>query len=184
MAGSYCATQTVAGCLGPQACVSVIVNPKPVIGSAVGTNPSTCGGSDGFITVSGLVATQSYNVSYLKDGIPQGPIPIVANGSGQVIISGLSAGAYTNIIVTLGSCSSNAFAGPVNITTPPTPPAPVVSSNTPVCEGDALNLFANGQGGATYSWTGPSGYTSGVQNPVRNLLPQQCQEITVQHKQF
>lgn len=44
------------------------------------------------------------------------------------------------------------------------------TSNSPVCEGDNINLFANppatAGGGFTYQWTGPNGYTSTQQNPV------------------
>lgn len=42
-----------------------------------------------------------------------------------------------------------------------------VSCNAPVCEGDTLRLFCmNPEAGATYSWTGPNGWTSHVQDPV------------------
>ncbi|WP_337045459.1 Ig-like domain-containing protein, partial [Emticicia sp. 17c] len=41
---------------------------------------------------------------------------------------------------------------------------PDISSNSPVCEGGAINLKA--AGGVSYSWTGPNGYTSSEQNPV------------------
>lgn len=42
-----------------------------------------------------------------------------------------------------------------------------VTSNSPVCEGDTLKLYCqNPETGATYSWTGPNGWTSNVQNPV------------------
>ncbi|MBZ5637400.1 MAG: hypothetical protein LAO51_01440 [Acidobacteriia bacterium] len=41
-----------------------------------------------------------------------------------------------------------------------------VSSNGPICEGATLNLTASySQDGATYSWTGPNGFTSGLRNP-------------------
>lgn len=40
------------------------------------------------------------------------------------------------------------------------------TSNSPVCPGDTLKLFGNTVSGATYSWTGPNGFTSTLQNPV------------------
>lgn len=42
-------------------------------------------------------------------------------------------------------------------------PNPTAGSNSPVCTGDVLNLFASG-GFSSYAWEGP-GFTSGTQNP-------------------
>ena len=42
--------------------------------------------------------------------------------------------------------------------------SPYVSSNTPICIGSSLNLTASG--GTNYSWTGPNGFTSNLQNPI------------------
>lgn len=39
-------------------------------------------------------------------------------------------------------------------------------SNAPVCAGASLNLTASTVAGATYSWTGPNGFTSAQQNPA------------------
>ncbi|HEU5180145.1 MAG TPA: hypothetical protein VFW45_05100 [Candidatus Polarisedimenticolia bacterium] len=44
--------------------------------------------------------------------------------------------------------------------------APAVSSDSPVCAGQALHLAASTVPGATYAWTGPNGFTSSAQNPV------------------
>jgi hypothetical protein len=44
----------------------------------------------------------------------------------------------------------------------------IASSNSPVCEGSTLNLFANALGGTepyTYVWAGPNGFSANVQNP-------------------
>jgi len=39
-------------------------------------------------------------------------------------------------------------------------------SNSPVCAGSSLNLTATTVAGASYSWTGPSSFSSALQNPV------------------
>lgn len=46
---------------------------------------------------------------------------------------------------------------------------PLVDNNGPYCVGETIQLTANanGQSGATYSWTGPGGFTSALQNPTR-----------------
>jgi len=40
------------------------------------------------------------------------------------------------------------------------------NSNSPICEGQTLNLTATNLPGYTYSWTGPNGFTSNNQNPT------------------
>ena len=44
---------------------------------------------------------------------------------------------------------------------------PLVNNSGPYCAGQTIQLTANGQAGATYSWTGPGGWTSNLQNPTR-----------------
>jgi len=66
--------------------------------SLLSTNPTTCNGSDGTIQISGLTASGSYQISYTDDGAPVGPLPFTANGSGQIFITGLDAGLYSNIV--------------------------------------------------------------------------------------
>ncbi len=41
-------------------------------------------------------------------------------------------------------------------------------SNSPVCERDDIDMTATAISGGTYSWTGPVGFISTVQNPTRN----------------
>ena len=43
---------------------------------------------------------------------------------------------------------------------------PLVDNDGPYCLGETIHLSAIGQPGATYSWTGPNGFTSTLQNPV------------------
>ncbi len=45
---------------------------------------------------------------------------------------------------------------------------PPIGSNSPICVGETLQLYADNVPGASYSWTGPNGFTSNQQNPVIN----------------
>ena len=42
---------------------------------------------------------------------------------------------------------------------------PLVNGGGPYCVGETIHLTAQTQAGATYSWTGPNGFTSNQQNP-------------------
>lgn len=44
---------------------------------------------------------------------------------------------------------------------------PLVDGHGPYCVGETIQLTAQGQAGASYSWTGPGGFTSTQQNPTR-----------------
>ena len=43
----------------------------------------------------------------------------------------------------------------------------LVNNDGPYCVGETIHLTANGQAGASYSWTGPGGFSSNQQNPSR-----------------
>jgi hypothetical protein len=53
----------------------------------------------------------------------------------------------------------------LNVTVKPVPASPTAGSNSPVVEGNAINLTAGTVSGATYTWTGPNGFSSSAQNP-------------------
>jgi hypothetical protein len=44
-------------------------------------------------------------------------------------------------------------------------PTPIIGSNSPVCVGSTINLTSGG--GTTYAWSGPSAFSSTLQNPSR-----------------
>jgi large repetitive protein len=95
-------------------------------------NPVTCNGNEGYITISGLVAGATYSISYTDDGVPVGPLSLTANASGQVVISGLNAGLYSNFSLLINGCTTNLFIGivlsnPIFI--------PTFASIPPICAG-------------------------------------------------
>ena len=49
-------------------------------------------------------------------------------------------------------------------------PTPAVIYNSPLCVGENLQLTVPFSSAANYSWTGPNGFTSSVQNPTLNSL--------------
>lgn len=53
-------------------------------------------------------------------------------------------------------------------------------SNSPVCAGGTLNLTASTVAGASYSWTGPNGFTSSLQNPSLTYSAAYAGTYTVQ----
>ncbi len=60
------------------------------------------------------------------------------------------------------------------------PAVPVATTNAPVCDGAAVNLFSSNAGtGVSYSWSGP-GFTANVQNPsIVSASPSQSGDYIV-----
>src|SRR5206468_9803966 len=58
-------------------------------------------------------------------------------------------------------------AGTTNVVVNATPATPVTTNGGPYCEGATIQLFTPTVASATYSWTGPNGFTSALQNPAR-----------------
>ncbi|MBI3719201.1 MAG: gliding motility-associated C-terminal domain-containing protein [Sphingobacteriales bacterium] len=115
------------------------------------TNPVTCNGNEGSITIGGLVSGSVYSISYTDDGSPVGPLSFTANGSGQVIVSGLNAGIYSNINVDINGCSTNLFTG-VILSNPIFSPS--FSAIAPFCAGTtAPVLSTTSNNGITGTWS-------------------------------
>ncbi|MCS6905360.1 MAG: fibronectin type III domain-containing protein [Bacteroidia bacterium] len=82
-------------------------------------------------------------------------------------ITEADAGQYT-VTATLAGCTSvTAF---TNVVVNAAPSTPTVLANTPLCEGEDLNLTTNAIPGATYQWSGPNGFTSTSQLPIRRNI--------------
>ncbi len=117
-AGSYqnisvtifgCTSNTLAGPI-------ILTDPgAPVIALGTTSNPTSAAGVDGSIQITGLTASTSYTVNYLDGGVSVGTT-LSSNSSGAITISGLNAGTYTNIGVTISGCTSNILAAPISLT--------------------------------------------------------------------
>jgi len=147
--------------------VAVLLNPAPrIISIAAYTNPTTCFGNEGTITITGMVSPDTtYTISYRVNGVLQTQT-LVADATGQLILTGLIAATYSDITIINALCPYNTI-GPVVLVDPPNPDLSGVSSNSFVCEGDTLMLFASSTtSGVGWSWSGPAGFTSMAANPM------------------
>lgn len=74
------------------------------------------------------------------------------------------AGTYSVTVTDANGCTGTA-ATTIGLVAAPNPGA---GSNSPLCAGEQLKLFAGSGAGWKYAWLGPAGYNSQQQNPVRN----------------
>jgi len=155
MSGIYVvtATSTTTGCKSTDT-LNVTVKPLPANVSA-GNNGPICAG--GALSLNGNTSSSGTTWSWT------GPGGFTSTLQNPFITSVTTAASGTyNAIVTLNGCSSSASTTVVVNAVPATPAA---SANTPVCTGQTLNLTASTVSGASYIWTGPSSFSSTLQNP-------------------
>ncbi len=147
--------------------IVLVPNPAPkTITVASFTNPSTCLGNEGSITLTGsIIPDSTYTISYKLNGVPQTAV-VTASSSGQIILSGLSAAVYSDISIIYSLCPYNSV-GPVVLSDPLPPDLSVSTFSSNVCVGDAILCYGSSTvTGVTWLWNGPSGYTSSIATPV------------------
>ena len=155
-AGTYSVTISLSGCSSAAGSTTLVVNPAP-IAPTVSSNSPVCQGN----TIN-LTAPLVVGATYSWSG-PAGFSSTLQNPTiGSATLS--NAGTYS-LQITSGGCSSITPSS-TNVVVNPTPTAATASSNTPVCQNANINLAATTVSGASYSWTGPNGFTSTDQNPV------------------
>jgi len=113
-------------------------------------NPTSCNGTEGSVTINGLIPGVSYSISYTDDGNAVGPVVIVANAAGQVVVGGLNAGVYAGFSVTANGCTTQLFSG-VILSNPIIVPS--FTAIPPFCAGTtAPTLPATSNNGLTGTW--------------------------------
>ena len=168
-AGQYTlvVTSVIGNCVSPPSSTMVVINPTPVITNSTSNNPTGCATSNGSITLSGLLPNTLYTLYYTNNAGAAISTNVTTNPNGVLQLLNLAAGMYSNFFVVLQNCTSNNV-GPFTLTNPPPPATPVANNNSPLCVGTMLQLAATTTtpGIATYSWVGPNGFTSVLQNPT------------------
>ena len=156
---TYTATvTTVEGCTSVAGTTTAVVNAIPTT-PVLSSNP-VCAGNTLTISVTNPVSGATYSWTGPSGALATtGPTVTITNA--QVAASG----PYT-VIRYVNGCESQPAT--INAVVTAAPSAPVPSSNSPVCGGGVLQLSASAVAGATYSWTGPAGFASTLQNPTRS----------------
>ncbi len=139
--------------------VSVIRQPERPLLSAPA---SLCVGSPLTIAVQNA-NTYGSNVTF-EWSTPFGTV-MQSQANLVIPVAGVQHSGTYSLTARIGSCAS-APSEAVVVQVYPIPPAPVVSSNSPVCEGDTLRLNAQEVAGGQFSWTGPSGFTASTRDPI------------------
>jgi PKD repeat protein len=156
-AGTYTVSLTVSNACGSDSSTKdnhITAEAKPTP-TASGNSPicegSTIvltGGPDGMTNYS-WTGPNGFNSSSQNPTIPNGTTAMT--------------GTYS-LTVTDDGCTSDPASTVVVVNANPTATA---SSNSPICEGDTVQLSGGPDGMTSYSWTGPGGWTSSLQNPSR-----------------
>jgi len=109
-----------------------------------------------------LTATTVPEASYTwtgPNGFTSNLQNLILSDSATVIMSG-------NYYVTATTNEGVSITDSTHVTVNPFPPLPLAGYNNPVCTGSLLSLTVNSIPNATYSWTGPNGFNSTLQNPT------------------
>jgi len=159
-AGIYSVVATVNGCASPAANTTVVITnstPTPTASS----NGPLCPGQNLQLTATGMLGAIFSWV---------GPKGFSSNQQNPVVlnVSDSNAGIYS-VTASTTACGTSSAAN-TTLAVNALPAAPNVGNNSPVCEGQNLNLTASPIAGATYFWTGPNGYSSNLQNPIVNNM--------------
>ncbi len=148
-------------CPGPAKTVAVTVIAAPTANA--GMNQTICAIAGTDINLSGTVSNAT-SQSWVTSGTGTFIGSTTLTPVYTITAADLTAGSVS-FVLTAAGYSPCANATDTVIYTISTAPTLTISNNGPICEGNILNLTSDITG-ATYSWTGPNGYTATSQNPT------------------
>jgi hypothetical protein len=135
---------------------TVSINPVPSTPTASNTGPYCSGQTIQLNTPTVAGATYSWT----------GPNGFTSSLQNPTRSNATTADAGTySVTITVGGCTS--AAGTTSVVVNATPSTPTATNGGPYCAGQTIQLNTPTVAGATYSWTGPGGFTSSLQNPTR-----------------
>ncbi|MEQ9426496.1 MAG: Ig-like domain-containing protein [Cyclobacteriaceae bacterium] len=108
----------------------------PSLSTVVPVNPSACGLTDGSVTLIGLTAGATYDVSYSNSSGTQSASLMADGTTGNLTIPNLGVDDYSDFEVSINGCSSNTIVCPVSLTTLPTVTLGVVTPETACAAAD------------------------------------------------
>jgi gliding motility-associated-like protein len=126
----------------------------PVIDSVTALDPTICGGANGALMLHTNMANTTGSITYLENGVPQQRQPVTTDGSGNVTLSGLGSGTYSNIQFQHTGCGTSPV-GPYVLTGPASVQF-VIDANPSdrACVGDTVVLTSSPSfGSASYLWS-------------------------------
>jgi gliding motility-associated-like protein len=136
--------------------MTLTINPLPTV--TAGSNSPVCEGQTLNLTESGGNAT-----AWTWTGTGSYNPADVQNPSQASAVLGATASYTVTGTITATGCSAQDV---VNVTINPTPTV-TAGSNSPICEGETLNLTETGGDADTWTWTSTSSYNpDDIQNPV------------------
>ncbi|WMX15617.1 gliding motility-associated C-terminal domain-containing protein [Aureispira sp. CCB-E] len=149
----YFVAEDAGDCISTLTSINVEVRQLPAAPTAFNDSP-VCEGESVFVQANTIVGA-----NYSWTG-PNGFSTTLQNFSLNNVTAA-QAGTY-NVAVTLNGCTSNST--PTTVTVNPRPVLNPLTSNSPLCELDALDITTTPVAGATYAWTGPNGFAATTQN--------------------
>jgi len=156
---------------GSQWVEKVIRIHDPFVLKTFSTTPQTqCNQANGSLTVMAGPGTSSYDYVFTYRLYNSSNQLLSTQSTGANInltFPNLGSDSYTIRITEEKSCHEIVQSG--IIVQSPNAPTLSLSSNSPVCSGETIELNATSStSGLTYSWSGPSGFNSNIANPVIN----------------
>lgn len=160
--GSYVLEVTNAsGCISNAVTTVVNVSDAPAAPALNGTSALCEGGT---ITITNSLTYVGTSVTYTW----MTPLGTITTSVASLTIpnaTSASSGVYT-ALVTVDGCTS-LVSNELTVDVGAVPPTPVITTNSPLCEGETLELSTDLIPGAEYIWTGPGNFdgNGGLHNP-------------------